>query len=399
MALDFPNSPPPVVGQVYLGSNGIAYVWDGVKWVSQIQNVATPITLNQLKNGVYTVTLDVTGNLVIPDSGDVVRDGVSIFHEVDQVNQALSVISNADISQFANISTLFANAAAQQQQLDSLVTVGNIVPNTDNETFWFNTDDGRLYIKESDIWIDANPSTVPAPEYIYTQLENVAGDIVPDEPNTYSLGSEISPWKDLWVSNATIYLNSVPLSLDETGNLTIDSKPIVTFVDGNLNVGGTVISGVGTGTAWDQTNPDLNGCPSHVELTDTRFMAFLPNSHIDLSNTGYWSLGSNHRGTGIFGVSEDEGPGDTFIYANYGNVVVRTSDNYSSNFWTFGSGGALSLPLNSKLNAGGVGVTNSAEFGTEIVVDGSTIVDSQIYMGAGTAESRAMVDGNGHSLI
>ena len=36
MALDFPNSPPPVEGQIYVGANGITYVFDGVKWNGQM---------------------------------------------------------------------------------------------------------------------------------------------------------------------------------------------------------------------------------------------------------------------------------------------------------------------------------------------------------------------------
>ena len=62
--------------------------------------------------------------------------------------------------------------------------------------------------------------------------------------------------------------------------------------------------------------------------------------------------------------------------------------------------GVMHLPLtDAKLNAGGVGVTNSAEFGTQVIKSGPTVTHSEIYMGAGTAESRAVVDDQGRSLM
>jgi hypothetical protein len=54
--------------------------------------------------------------------------------------------------------------------------------------------------------------------------------LMPGANVTYSLGSETNQWKDLWVSNNTIYIGGTPLSI----------------VDGNLTVSGNVVSGGGT---------------------------------------------------------------------------------------------------------------------------------------------------------
>jgi hypothetical protein len=43
---------------------------------------------------------------------------------------------------------------------------------------------------------------------------------------TYDLGSEERPWKDLYLSSSTIYLGNVALSVDNTGNLTVDGNVI-----------------------------------------------------------------------------------------------------------------------------------------------------------------------------
>ena len=41
----------------------------------------------------------------------------------------------------------------------------------------------------------------------------VTGNIIPAANVTYSLGSEAAQWKDLWVSNNTVYINSVPITV------------------------------------------------------------------------------------------------------------------------------------------------------------------------------------------
>ena len=71
----------------------------------------------------------------------------------------------------------------------------------------------------------------------------------------------------------------------------------------------------------------------------------------------------------------------------------------STRSWLFDTDGNLTMPLVTKLNSGGIGVTNSAEFGTEVVMGCVNVFTSEIYMGAGTAESRAIVDYLGRSLI
>jgi hypothetical protein len=61
--------------------------------------------------------------------------------------------------------------------------------------------------------------------------------------------------------------------------------------------------------------------------------------------------------------------------------------------------GNVALGLVSRINSGGLGVTNSAEFGTDVTKTGPTITGSEIFMGAGTAETRAIVNSDGNSLI
>lgn len=72
--------------------------------------------------------------------------------------------------------------------------------------------------------------------------------------------------------------------------------------------------------------------------------------------------------------------------------------NVSTGNYTF-SGDYLLMPDAARLNSGGIGVTNSAEFGTIVGYSGPGVIDSSnIYMSAGTGEARIMVDASGAGL-
>lgn len=53
----------------------------------------------------------------------------------------------------------------------------------------------------------------------------VAGNIIPSANVTYSLGNITHQWKDLWVSNTTIYIGGTPLAITN-GNLTVNGAPV-----------------------------------------------------------------------------------------------------------------------------------------------------------------------------
>lgn len=86
---------------------------------------------------------------------------------------------------------------------------------------------------------------------VATYLDGSVGNIIPAANVTYSLGNSTSQWKDLWVSNSTIYINSVPMTV--VGNtLQIDGQPVLSngsdmsvSTTGNLSAGNISVS---TGT-------------------------------------------------------------------------------------------------------------------------------------------------------
>ena len=116
------------------------------------------------------------------------------------------------------------------------------------------------------------------------------------------------------------------------------------------------------------------------------------------------SVADNYAGITAGPTGKDE---DSRVWVDNDGAWIGTKYNTDQKLWHFDNDGSLTLPNNgnialglvSRINSGGFGVTNSAEFGTDVTVSGPTIIGSKIFMGAGTAESRAIVNSDGNSLI
>jgi len=77
-------------------------------------------------------------------------------------------------------------------------------------------------------------------------FSSVGEDIVPSAPNTYSLGTSASPWKDLHVSNSTIYIGETTISAEPSGGgIKIGEDPVVTIdnTTGELKTTAVGVSG------------------------------------------------------------------------------------------------------------------------------------------------------------
>lgn len=85
---------------------------------------------------------------------------------------------------------------------------------------WYDTESGRTYVRYDDSWVDANPKAAAI------NLASVTQSIIPSMDATYDLGSSSKQWRSLYVSTNTIYINNVPLSIDEGGVLLVDGEPV-----------------------------------------------------------------------------------------------------------------------------------------------------------------------------
>jgi hypothetical protein len=73
--------------------------------------------------------------------------------------------------------------------------------------------------------------------------DGFGGNIIPAADTVYSLGNATNQWKDLWVSNATIYLNTVPLSANNN-TLSFAGQPLLASNStANISTTGTLEAG------------------------------------------------------------------------------------------------------------------------------------------------------------
>ena len=266
-------------------------------------------------------------------------------------------------------------------------------------------------------------------------LLNVTTDVIPSSNISQSLGNATNQWQDLWVSGNTIYIGSVPLTIDN-GTLQVDGANVVTgngggnASTGNIAFSGTTMSGpsgaVDGYSVYIQPSADFTNTLQILPTADNDIHLFEKSGNaITLGSYGESQLTVNGPGsananitvqsagnTWTFGQdgvltlpnADASGFGNIYFEENSSTITFGLDDNSTPSLYSFSPYGMtipsnIDLPLVAKLNSGGVGNTNAAEFGTQVTSNGTTITSSQIYMGAGTTEVRGIVDNNGAGLM
>jgi len=305
---------------------------------------------------------------------------------------------------------------------------------------WFNNVEGRLYIKDNGVWVDSNPTVIPPPS---TYLDEITV-----EGSTFTInGSTLTI-----DSTGTLLVNGGQVTGGSSGNVGFEYATIqeglsgfgpVTSITGNHNDGLSLTSDDWAQLMWvpdtrSVTIGDIDAGGAvynwayvgsqgfHIEnkSTSTRSWLFDTDGNIELPGNGLAEHGparlQSHNGYptlmaygsgGMFGLhggpeldwmDSDYPDRDFFnntttrhtLYLNNNGLYVGINENnvagQPSVSWNFNPDGSLTLPLEAKLNSGGVGVANSAEFGTSVTVSTSTVVNSEIYMGSGYGEFRSI---------
>jgi hypothetical protein len=92
------------------------------------------------------------------------------------------------------------------------------------------------------------------------------GNIVPTGNNIASLGNATNQWKDLWVSNATIFFDSIPLSVNSNAEITFNGAPLVSTggnqeinTTGNVDAGNIIVTGDISSNTFLGNTADLTG--------------------------------------------------------------------------------------------------------------------------------------------
>ena len=112
----------------------------------------------------------------------------------------------------------------------SLVTISDTAPTSNTGTLWFNSVDGRTYIKYNNNWVDASPTEIPDPTTYLDQIQ---------------------------IDGSTIYINSSTLTINTSGTLLINGEQVI---GGGGGSGPTGPQGA-IGPSGAQGNPGSQGNP------------------------------------------------------------------------------------------------------------------------------------------
>ena len=133
------------------------------------------------------------------------------------------------------------------QQENTAISISASAPGSG--TLWYNSTDGRTYVKYNNVWTDANPPVVaPASTYLsgltideqtISSVDHanpdvkIGGNLLPDQDLTYDLGSPTNQWNSLHIKDTTIYMSGRALSLTSEG-LKVDGGAAISVLDGGV---------------------------------------------------------------------------------------------------------------------------------------------------------------------
>ena len=226
----------------------------------------------------------------------------------------------------------------------------------------------------------------------------VGGNIVPQTANGGDLGSLARPWKTLYVSNQTIYLGSVPLSLEPgTNELRVNNVPIsqnISYADipnaprdvsdltddegllGGGAGGGLSITDFGLGFTDtldagkittsklynENPNQGLNNQYT-LEVTDGGVVA-LPDGSI-INGATLKTIAGNYAGITAGPASPAGRDEDSWVWVDNDGATIATkysTDNYQ---WKFDNTGNLILPNGQSIGSGSLdGIKMTTDRGT-----------------------------------
>lgn len=256
---------------------------------------------------------------------------------------------------------------------------------------------------------------------------SIVSDVIPGANVTYNLGSSTRQWKDLWLSNSTLYLGGFPVTVSNTGALSVNGSP-VTSSYGNANVASYLptYSGLLGGTLSTVSQPNITAVGILTSLTATNDITTTSGRFIG-NGSGLTAItGANVNGTvanatyavtaqfvtGLTGANVTTALGYVPLNSNSANTYSNTNvasylPTYTGNIagniskngnvWTFGTDGNLALPHSGVLLVSG-GITAGPTIASPApYLSGFSSISSQTMTASGNISGNYIL-GNGSQL-
>jgi len=221
-------------------------------------------------------------------------------------SQVLDTLTSNAAAQATSLTTLLSNAVAQQTSLIDLVANA-----------------------ATQAQAIANVTGTYSNTNVAAYLTTVTGNILPSANVTYSLGSSTRQWKDLWVSNNTIYIGNVPITVSN-GNLLVNGSLVTgsggsgtddvlranvgayqTFANSNAATQATSINSINANIGSFYTYANLNyGTSSYA---NANVAGYLASQNITSANIGG---GQTYANTQVNSINANLGAYQTFANSN-----------------------------------------------------------------------------------
>ena len=147
----------------------------------------------------------------------------------------------------------------------------------------------------------------------------ITGNLIPDTNEAYDLGSADKKFRDLYLSDSTIYMGGQPLSIDN-GQLTLNGNPVT----GNPDTMNSTATGTGVNPysdSWTRSNSSINVAETYIsmsadestvwEFTNTEIKVYSWNS---VNNTTSLITSSTYSSLGLPGNPSNNGAEATPSY-------------------------------------------------------------------------------------
>ena len=239
----------------------------------------------------------------------------SLRANITAANSAItSLTSNAAI-QAALLDTLTGNAATQSTVLDTL-TANAATQATTLTTLLSNA------VAQQTSLIDLVANAAVQAQFISNTNANTKsylaafdGNIIPSANVTYSLGDSTHQWKDLWVSNNTIYIGNVPIRVD-SGRLLVNNTAVADTVS-KLTNGASTFQLFANG---ESRSPDTIFAANGVSIINAN--GAIQGGIYNSGDANFFNIGaSTGRGFKFYVDEENAGP---LFFAN-GSVNVPSN--------------------------------------------------------------------------
>lgn len=260
--------------QIYANANAASQTTDITSLRANIAAANVAITALQSNAAVQQALLDtLTGNAAT----QAITLNTLTSNAATQADTLITLLSNA-VAQQTSLIDLVANAATQAQAI-------------------------------------ANVSGTYSNSNVKSYLGSFDGNILPSANVTYSLGNATHQWKDLWVSNNTIYVGNTPIRVDGS-TLLVNGSP-VTGAAGNV---ASLINGAYTFNLFangQSRSPDTIFAVNGVSVIDAN--GAVQGGIYNSGDADFFNIGAG-GGRGIKFYVNEEGNGPQF-FAN-GNIQL-----------------------------------------------------------------------------